>query len=103
MVGAFTDGDSPEKTIASDRGKTEYSSDDDDKKFKTDVEDIHADGQRNGLPVFKVSKDEFYSNMKSDRKRLRFKSGTKMQQYMNKTRYKNPFFIEYEGYLRKIK
>jgi len=64
--------------------------------FDTDVPDVKADGEKNGLPVFKVGKDEFYQNMSHGRKRLRFKSGTGAQQYMQKTKYKNPFWISHD-------
>jgi hypothetical protein len=60
------------------------------------------------LPVFNVTKDEFYQNMRNGRKRLRFKSGTNAQQYMSKTKYRRPFYISYTDsdgkiYNRKIK
>lgn len=96
----FTTGLSPEQIASTDK---EVKKSDDEKYFKTDVDDVYADGERNGLPVFKVDKDEFYQNMRYGRKRLRFKSGTKTQNYMQKTKYKNPFWIENDGYLRKIK
>ena len=76
-----------------------------DGKVKTDVDGIFADGEYKGAPVFNVSKTEFYNNMKQDRKRLRFKTGSIAGDYMRKTRYNIPFYIKNteDGYLRKIK
>lgn len=81
--------------------------------FQTDVPDIIADDSIkigvNEFPVFKCSKREFFSNMHTDRKRLRFSSGSKIQQYMQKTRYKNrDFYISFtdddgKTFVRKIK
>jgi hypothetical protein len=99
-MGEFTNGVSPDKIASADKNDMKMSSDD---GFETDVETVKADGEKLGLPVFKVDKDEFYQNMKYGRQRLRFKSGTKAQQYMQSTKYKNPFWIEHEGFLRKIK
>jgi hypothetical protein len=61
-----------------------------------------------GMPVFKVTKAEFYQNMNYGRKRLRFQSGSPIQAYMQGTRYKNPFWISYKEdsgkeFIRKIK
>ena len=76
-----------------------------DGKVKTDVPNVFADGERNGLPLFKVSKNEFYQNMSSGRQRLRFKTGTAAGSYMRNTKYNRPFWIENQedGYIRKIK
>lgn len=76
-----------------------------DGKIETDVPDVYADGTKNGHPVFDVSQEEFYNNMKLDRKRLRFKSGTPAAQYHRLSKYRNPFFIrnKEDGYLRKVK
>lgn len=74
-------------------------------KIETDVSGIYADGNYKGAPVFDVSSEEFYNNMKMDRKRLRFKTGSNAGEYMRKTRYNIPFYIRNteDGYLRKIK
>lgn len=92
---------SPEAKIARDNATITPP----DGKVKTDVPNVFADGERNGMPLFKVSKSEFYQNMNYGRKRLRFKSGTETQKYMNQTKYKRPFWIENQddGYVRKIK
>lgn len=101
-MGEFTNGHSPDQDAAQDRNTTKMSADRED-GFKTDVPDVYADGERTGLPVFKVSNKEFYQNMKAGRRRLRFSNGSKVQKYMQNTRYKNPFWIEHDGYLRKVK
>lgn len=76
-----------------------------DGKIETDVPDCFADGEKEGHPVFDVTPKEFYNNMKVDRKRLRFKSGTSAQKYHKHTKYRRPFFIRNtdDGYLRKVK
>jgi len=76
----------------------------DPRGFKTDVDGIFADGERNGVPVFDVEKDDFYRNMKIDRRRLRFNSGSSVQQYHSKTRYNRPFYIRNkdDGFMRYI-
>jgi hypothetical protein len=74
------------------------------KGYATDVEDIFADGSKGDIPVFDVSPDEFNNNMKMDRRRLRFKAGSKAAEYMRKTKYNRPFWIRNtkDGYMRKI-
>jgi len=73
--------------------------------FATDVEGVMADGEKEGHPVFDVSPDEFYANMKQDRRRLRFKADTNAQKYFSGTKYSRPFFIRnaQDGYMRKVK
>lgn len=92
--------DSPEGLAAKDNSVAVP-----DGKIKTDVGDVFADGEYKGTPVFDVSTDEFYNNMKQDRKRLRFKTGSVAGDYMRKTKYNIPFYIRNtkDGYLRKIK
>ncbi len=84
----------------------------DDDKFETDVEGNFADGYvQQGtvkFPKFNVDRASFYQNMSSGRKRLRFPSGSNVQQFMQGTKYRNPFYIEFtdengETYRRKIK
>jgi hypothetical protein len=74
------------------------------KGYATDVEDIFADGSKGDIPVFDVSPEEFNDNMKMDRRRLRFKKGSKAAEYMRKTQYNRPFWIRNtkDGYMRKI-
>jgi len=62
-------------------------------KITTDVEGIFADGKRNELPVFDVDHDDFYNNMKADRKRIRFKADTSASQYLRGTKYNRPFYL----------
>lgn len=81
--------------------------------YPTDVEDVNADDVikkgKEEYPVFNVSQDEFWSNMKADRKRLRFKNGSKAQQYMRRTRNgARPFYIKTHDqngkeYVRKVR
>ena len=88
----------PEKIAASDRVTSTNPG-----NVETDVPYVFADGDKGGVPVFKVGKNEFYQNMRHGRRRLRFKSGTPAQKYMSKTKYNRPFYISHDGYIRKIK
>jgi hypothetical protein len=76
-------------------------------EVETDVDGVIANGEKDGLPIFDVDKNEFYQNMNYGRKRLRFKNGSNVQNYMNQTKYKRPFWIRHgEGkntFIRKIK
>ena len=80
--------------------------------YDTDVPDLKADDVvrqgKDEFPCFDVEKDEFYQNMQDGRRRLRFKSGSKAQQYMQNTRYNRPFYVRTtdengKKYVRKIK
>jgi len=67
--------------------------------YETDVPGIKADDQvQKGteiFPAFKVDPDEFFSNQKADRKKIRFKNGSKVGEYMRKTRNSGrPFYIK---------
>ncbi len=102
MLGA-EGGSSPEQIAQQDVAVTEP-----EDGVETDVTDVRADGERQGMPVFNVGQSEFYQNMEYGRKRLRFKSGSNIQQYMQQTRYNKPFFIQYKDdsgkeYIRKVK
>ncbi len=70
-----------------------------------DIEGLSADGinQRDSLPIFNVDKDEFYQNMSHGRRRIRFKSGSSVQQFMQKSKYNRSFYIKHGDYIRKIK
>lgn len=74
-------------------------------RYKTDVKDVYANGEKNGMPVFDVTDKEFYANMKADRRRLRFSSGSHVQKYHKNTKYNKPFYIRNtkDGYLSRIK
>lgn len=76
-------------------------------KVETDVAGVYADGTKDQFPIFSVSKEDFYNNMKADRKRMRF-STEPASQYLRGTRYNRPFYIQYKGengenFLRKVK
>ncbi len=75
-----------------------------DGKFSTDVSDVYADGEKGGLPVFDVKPEEFFANMKTDRRRIRFSQGN-AQKYHANTQYRRPFWIrnQDDGYTYKIK
>lgn len=74
------------------------------KGVPTDVDGVFADGTKGDAPVFDVTPEEFMNNMKMDRRRLRFKNGSKAAEYMRQTRYNRPFWIRNskDGYMRKI-
>jgi len=80
-----------------------------EEEFDTGIEGIKADGQKDGVPIFNVSKEEFYQNMNYGRKRLRFKPDTMAQKFHSGTKYKLPFFIKHQNdddgriYMRKVK
>lgn len=99
-MGEFTNGSGPATVAASDHEITGEPG-----KIDTGVEGVFADGERQGLPVFNVSKEEFYQNMDFGRKRLRFESGTPAQQFMKGSRYNKSFWIHdsESGHVRKIK
>lgn len=79
-----------------------------DGQIPTDVDGISANGIMNNLYVFDVDRDDFFNNMKEDRKRQRFKSDTNVAKYARATKYNNPFYVRYKdedgkAYIRKIK
>lgn len=103
-MGEMIDGERHEDVASRDERSV------DSTKVPTDVEGIEADGvYGNGNhPVFDVDPEEFYQNSEYGRRRMRFKSGSKAQQYMQKTKYSNPFYIrttnkDGKQYIRKIK
>lgn len=103
-MGEFTSGGTLDNAL--DAQRTEIS--DTENGFPTDVEGISAHGSKDGMPVFNVEEDDFYNNMKSDRKRLRFKSDNPVSQYLKSTYYKKPFYIattnkDGQTFLRKVK
>jgi hypothetical protein len=102
MPGEFTSGTTPETDVSKDINSPPAM---DPGKIATDVDDVFADGLngRDGLPVFDVEKDDFYQNMSHGRKRLRFKSGSSVQTYMQKSKYNKPFYIKHGEYIRKVK
>jgi hypothetical protein len=71
-------------------------------KIETDLPGIYADATKDNMPVFDVGKEDFYNNMKSERKRLRFSKDTAASQYHQGSKYNRPFWLRHEGFLRKI-
>jgi hypothetical protein len=79
----------------------------DDGKVETDVDGVFADGKKDGFPIFNVDRDDFFTNMKAERKRLRFKPETPASGYLRGSKYNKPFYVQYKGddghFLRKVK
>jgi len=80
---------------------------DDEKDLSTGVDGLDADDVYRNIPVFNVSKEEFFGNMRKDRNRIRFTS-EKPKQYMSSTNYRKTFYISHtdssgKQYLSKIK
>jgi len=102
LAGNFQD--NPEAKIAGDKDQAVEPP---EGKIKTSVDNCFADAvnKRDNLPVFKVPHDSFYQNMSYGRNRIRFKSGSEAQKFMQGSRYKQSFWIQHEkdGYMRKIK
>lgn len=76
-------------------------------KVETEVSGVFADGKKDEFPVFTVSSEDFYNNMKADRKRLRFSTDS-VSQYLRGSKYNRPFYIQFKGengenFLRKVK
>ncbi len=105
-MGELTSGGVDPGTMASNM-RTEVPINDPN-KVATDVEDVFADGQKDNMPVFDIDHENFYSNMKADRRRIRFKGDSSASQYMRKTRYNRPFYLRTtdqngQQLLRKVK
>jgi hypothetical protein len=102
LTGDFND--SPEGQIAKDRDQVVEPP---EGKIETEFKDVFADGinPKDKLPVFKVSHTEFYQNMANGRQRIRFKSGSDPQKFMQNGRYNKNFWIQHEkdGYMRKVR
>ncbi len=100
LSGTFQD--SPESKIDKDQAVAPPEG-----KVKTDVDGCFADAvnTRDNLPVFTVSHDEFNQNMNYGRQRIRFKSDSAAQKYMQGSRYKQSFWIQHADtkFMRKIK
>lgn len=103
LAGNFND--SPEGQIAKDTENKAVEPP--EGKVVTHVADCFADAEnsRDKLPVFKVAHGEFYQNMNYGRQRIRFKSGSDVQKFMQGSKYKQSFWIQHDkdGYMRKIK
>jgi len=100
MSGEFTGGDTPGTDADFNRTAMDANVD-----LDTDVPGVKANAMRNGIPVFDVEDDDFYKNMKSDRKRVRFPADHPVTQYLKQTRYNQPFFVRTKDgqYMRKVK
>lgn len=113
-MGVFTDGgDEHVKNAMDDHNSIAGTGKESDEGYPTDVEGVNADDivkyGKEEYPAFEVSPQEFFSNQKADRKKLRFKNGSKAGEYMRKTRNgARPFYIKTTAadgtkYTRKIR
>jgi hypothetical protein len=59
----------------------------------TGIEGVKADDLYKGTPVFDVSQEEFFKNMRQERNKLRFKNGSAVSQFMQQSKYRKPFYI----------
>lgn len=102
LAGTFQD--SPEAKLAQDQDQAVAPP---EGKVETNVKGCFADAvnKRDSLPVFKVGHDEFHQNMNYGRQRIRFKSGSDTQKFMQGSNYHAPFWIQHKDtkYMRKIK
>lgn len=102
MSGEFLKGETP----ASDADKMSKSVSTPEGGVETDVPEVKAQAVHNRLPVFDVSNDDFYSNMKKDRKQLQFTDQeSDVVKYLKLSKSNNPFYIRTKDgeAIRKIK
>ena len=104
MAGEFTTGSTHDTENAEQQNRTEIEN---PGKIETDVHGVFADAQKDNFPVFDVDKDDFFNNMKVDRKRIRLKT-QHASDYHKGTKYNRPFWLRYKddagaGYMRKVK
>jgi len=101
MPGEFTSGRVPTQDAEDAKRKVDL----EPGKIETDVADVFADGLKDNIPVFEVPENDFYKNMKMNRKRIRFSPDLNVSDYMRKTKYAKPFWIKVKDgdYMRKIK
>lgn len=101
LAGSFQD--SPEGQIAKDGNQAVAPP---EGKFETEFNGVFADAvnKKDNLPVFKVSHSEFYQNMDAGRQRIRFKTGSDVQKFMQNGKYNKTFWIQHdkEGFMRKV-
>lgn len=110
-MGAFTGDETQINNLAVDQ--SQKSGEDIDDGYPTDVEGIKADGKvtygKEEFPKFKVTPKEFFSNMKADRRRIRFAKDSKAGEYMRKTKNQaRPFYLETttadgKSYVKKVR
>lgn len=103
-MGEFTDfGNTPEAQIAKDK-KVDMP---DNRVDIPGMDGLKCDGinKADGSPIFNVDHNSFYQNTSNGRQRLRFKTGSDVQAFMQNGRYKNPFYLRHNknGYMRKVK
>lgn len=104
-MGEFTKGfmDSPEGQIAKDK-QVDVSNDQID---IPNMDGLKCNGihRIDGHPIFNVDHNSFYQNTSNGRQRLRFKSGSDVQKFMQNGKYKQPFYLRHSknGYMRKVK
>lgn len=101
MSGEFTTGDCP----ATDAAMNSKLVSTQDGGYDTDVPGVKAQGLKNNVPVFEVPEDEFFKNLKADRKRFRFSPESPVTKYLQGTKYNRPFHIKTTDgkYMRKVK
>ena len=97
--GAFTQDSTPTDDAIKDKDANQGGTGQEQENgYPTDVDGVHADDVvkqgKEEFYLFDVDPEEFYSNMGSDRKKLRFKSSSNVTQYKNKTKNSlRPFYI----------
>ncbi|MFW6015001.1 MAG: hypothetical protein ACOCRK_01030 [bacterium] len=111
-MGEFTGRDQHTEKAEQDRNVSKFGSGSEE-GYQTDVEGIKADDVvkygKEEYPLFKVTPEEFFNNQKADRRKMRFKNGSKVGEYMRKTRNgARPFYIKTQTksgdeYVRKIR
>lgn len=90
MSGEFTTGYTP----ATDAADATHQIDTQEGGYETDVPEIKAPAIKNGLPVFDIPEDEFYTNLKNDRKRLQVKDpDSTLSKYLKQSQYNRPFWL----------
>jgi hypothetical protein len=100
----FDDTTAQADKIAADHASTDGGEEGWDTGIEVDGSSIKAAAEKGGLPVFDVSHDEFYKNMKIDRRKMVFKRGTPQQKYHAGTNYKQHFWVrnKEDGHIYRI-
>lgn len=84
-------------------------SDEEQVDLSTGIEGLESDDRYKNTPVFDVNRDDFFKNLRADRRRMRFTSSEKPGKFMQGTKYRQPFYIRYHDknidkpYLSKVK
>jgi len=77
--------------------------------LSTGIDGLESDDSYKGTPVFDVSAEDFFKNMRADRKKTRYTSSEKPSKFMQGTNYRQPFYVRYVDknknipYLKKVK